>query len=106
MIRDVLTETLEFYGAICSVASNGDDAFKKIQQGNFDFVISDVRMPKCSGIALLEKIHDQKTKMPQIIMMSGFSDLTPEHAKDLGALSLFIKPTLSNALIEIIKANM
>ncbi len=106
LIRDVFVETLELYGAKCSEASNGNEAFEKIQKENFDFVISDVRMPECSGIKLLENMHSQTTKMPQIIMMSGFSDLTNDRAKELGAIGLFMKPTKMNSLIETIKGCM
>jgi len=106
MIRDVFMETLGLYGAICSEASNGKEAFDKILTEKFDLILSDVRMPVCSGVELLKMIQAHDGKTPQIMMMSGFSDLTDSKSKELGAIGLFMKPTQMSALIEAIKANI
>lgn len=85
-------------------AMDGDEAFKLITQKRYDFVVSDVRMPKCTGIELLDKIRDYPEYTPKVIMMSAFSDLTNASAKDKGALGLLMKPQVFTELMTLIDA--
>ena len=104
-IRETLKDNLELYGANCEEAEDGLIAFEKIKNNTFDFVISDIRMPKASGIDLLNMIRDYKEKAPKVIMMSAFTDLTVEGAKQLGALGLYLKPSNMEVLLELISDN-
>ncbi|MGV3620220.1 MAG: response regulator [Archangium sp.] len=57
-----------------------------------DLVITDVHMPKCSGVQALELIRSSDRALP-VILMSAFA--TPElhaDAKRLGAAKVFSKP--------------
>jgi DNA-binding response OmpR family regulator len=56
-----------------------------------DLVVSDVRMPVCSGMQILEQLRAARWRVP-VILMTAFGDAaTREHARTLGAL-LFDKP--------------
>ncbi len=56
-----------------------------------DLVISDVRMPVCSGSQILEKLRSANSKTP-VILMTAFGDAAVrEHTERLGAV-LFDKP--------------
>jgi DNA-binding response OmpR family regulator len=56
-----------------------------------DLIVSDVRMPVCTGIQILEQLRAAHWRMP-IILMTAFGDEgTRKHATSLGAL-LFDKP--------------
>jgi DNA-binding response OmpR family regulator len=56
-----------------------------------DLVVSDVRMPVCSGMQILEQLRAARWRVP-VILMTAFGDAaTREHARMLGAL-LFDKP--------------
>lgn len=56
-----------------------------------DLVLSDVRMPICSGMQILEQLRAARWRTP-VILMTAFGDAaTREHARTLGAL-LFDKP--------------
>jgi len=56
-----------------------------------DLVVSDVRMPICTGIQILEQLRASHWAMP-VILMTAFGDTaTRERARALGAL-LFDKP--------------
>lgn len=62
-----------------------------------DLVVSDVRMPICSGMQILEQLRAAHWPIP-VILMTAFGDAaTREHARALGAL-LFDKPFDLNAL--------
>lgn len=104
-IRETLREHLELYEAICDEASDGLIAFDKIKNNTYDFVLSDIRMPNASGIDLLRMLREYSGKAPKVIMMSAFTDLSDQKAKNLGALGLYLKPQDMNVLLELIEDN-
>jgi DNA-binding response OmpR family regulator len=56
-----------------------------------DLIISDVRMPVCTGIAILEQMRRAHWTMPVILMTAFGDDETRTRADKLGAI-LFDKP--------------
>lgn len=74
------------------VASDGGEALEILKTTNVDLVLSDIQMPKMSGLELLEKV---KTHSPdtEVILMTGFARLeTAVEAVNLGAHSYIQKP--------------
>jgi DNA-binding response OmpR family regulator len=57
----------------------------------FDLVISDVRMPIASGLAVLESLRKASWRTPVILMTAFGDELTRKRAESLGAV-LFDKP--------------
>ena len=58
---------------------------------SFDLFVSDVRMPICDGIQILEQLRSAHWPI-KAILMTAFNDATTHtHARALGAV-LFIKP--------------
>ncbi len=59
--------------------------------GLADLLVSDVRMPVCSGLQILEQLRAARWRTP-VILMTAFGDsFMREHALELGAV-LFDKP--------------
>ncbi|MGL5837527.1 MAG: response regulator [Sphingorhabdus sp.] len=62
--------------------ANGKDAFAALTQQNFDFVVTDLKMPEGDGFELISQIGqlalDQR---PQIFVVTGLSLDEPEKAK-------------------------
>jgi len=58
--------------AISGEAGNGRQALQQLYQGNFDLVITDIRMPGMSGLELIQAIRE-RSDMP-VIVMSGYED--------------------------------
>jgi DNA-binding response OmpR family regulator len=56
-----------------------------------DLVVSDVRMPVCTGMQILEQLRAAHWHVPMILMTAFGDPATREHARTLGAL-LFDKP--------------
>jgi DNA-binding NtrC family response regulator len=105
LIREIFLRELEDLGVSVDEAENGNIAFEKINAKDYDFVISDVRMPGGSGKELLERIS-KEGKDVFIIMVTGFSDLSIDEAKRLGAKHIFEKPFKIDDIFEFIASNM
>jgi len=72
-----LKEGFEKYNATFSVLMAGDGlvATEKLKQETISLVITDLRMPRMDGFALLSEIMEQYPEIP-VIIMTGYS--TPE----------------------------
>lgn len=104
LIAEFLSEVLALEGAEVSVARDGRQALDLIlaTESRFDLIVSDVRMPQLNGIQLLETLRKDLKNPPAFIFVSGFSDLSLNEAKALGALAVMQKPFDLNALIETV----
>jgi two-component system response regulator HydG len=90
-------------GARVDLACNGKEALTEVTTRKFDIVVCDVRMPETSGIWFLEQIRELDQEVPQIIMMSAFTDLTEQSARELGAVGLIMKPKAIREMVEVIE---
>lgn len=100
-----LVEILEFFlidaGFETVNANNGAEALRQFNHHEIDMVISDVHMPVMNGLAMYEQIRHINQKVP-VLFISGYSDLTDERAKNIGALALFNKPIDTENLMKTV----
>jgi DNA-binding response OmpR family regulator len=88
----MLKDLLEDQGYRVLLASDGIEALEVLDGNPVDCVISDVRMPRMTGLEMLIKLRAKGHIATPVILTSGFSDLTPEQAVAQGALDLLAKP--------------
>lgn len=60
-----------FFNNIVS-AIDGEDAYEKYQNDKFDIIVTDINMPKMSGMELIEKIRQVDIQTP-ILILSAFN---------------------------------
>lgn len=71
-IREILKDQLVDLNAEVSCASTAEEAMQLVAVNQYDFIITDVRMPDIDGIALIKKISHAKLEYkPNIIMITG-----------------------------------
>ena len=75
-------------------ASDGNEAFTKLQAGNFGLVISDWNMEPMTGLELLQKVRaDVKLKSTPFIMVTAESKTeNVVAAKQAGVSNYIVKP--------------
>ena len=87
---------------IIGEASNGKDALDFILQKNPDVVMMDIRIPKLSGLEVVEQVR-QKGYLGKIITLSGFSDFKyAQQAIRFGVEYYLTKPIDEDELTETI----
>jgi signal transduction histidine kinase len=90
-------------GYTVTSCSNAYEALTKIQENNIDVVLSDIKMPEVSGIALLEEIHKINAGLP-VILMTAYADMDAAvDAVKKGAFDFLIKPTPPDYLLHSIQ---
>lgn len=84
------------------LAENGDQGYEKFQSLQPDLVITDLRMPKLSGVDLAKKIRSINKTVP-IIVLTALSDKeTILDTVKVGIFDYVLKPVDVKALMEVI----
>jgi DNA-binding response OmpR family regulator len=103
-LRDVLCNFIRKRGASVFSACNGIEGFAVIEQQNIDIVISDVQMPHCSGVELVEKIRKIHPRVPVVFLTTGFADINEKDALASGASALIQKPFKMASLVPLVES--
>jgi two-component system, NtrC family, nitrogen regulation response regulator NtrX len=102
-IRSVLKDILSNEGFTTEEAADGEDGLKKINNGSFDLILCDIKMPKVDGMELLQKLKETGNDTP-IIMISGHGNIeTAVDAVKKGAFDYISKPPDLNRLLITIR---
>ncbi|OGF44755.1 MAG: hypothetical protein A2536_09415 [Candidatus Firestonebacteria bacterium RIFOXYD2_FULL_39_29] len=90
-IRILLFEQLSSAGYEVVTASDGDEGIEKINNQYFDMVISDLMMPKVSGIEVMKTLKKSNTKTKMMIMSGAGIEYVKEKMKE-GIFDVIAKP--------------
>jgi DNA-binding NtrC family response regulator len=85
-----------------TLAGDGLQALHQLHRNNFDFVVSDIRMPGMSGLELAERIQDLPNA-PRIVLTSAHYDAKMEPNPAAIAAAFLQKPLDFSALCEILE---
>lgn len=98
-LRDILSTWFVRAGSSVVTAAEGAEALALLEARAFDLLISDIRMPVMDGITLLRTARGRGLRIPAVIFISGYSDVTPREAYALGAETLVEKPFTREGLL-------
>lgn len=84
-------------------ASNGEEAIKAIHKYHPDLIISDIKMPKMSGIEMLEKLRAENVDV-RVIFLTAYSEFEyAQKACQLYASDYLLKPFQDGELEEAVE---
>jgi two-component system response regulator HydG len=93
MMRDSLAGTLVREGHDVVAAGDGAAAIARLGEGKrFDLMITDLKMPKVTGIELLAEAKKTRPEMPVVLMTAFATVQTAVEAMKLGAYDYIQKP--------------
>jgi CheY-like chemotaxis protein len=97
LLLDIFREWLEEENCHVLTAGDGAAALRILHQHHVDLIVSDVHMPVMDGILLLKNLAthssiSQNNYPPQMIFISGFTDVEPREAYHLGIEAIVQKP--------------
>ncbi len=104
-MRQMVSFTLKNAGFEVVDAVDGEDAFEKAQQRNFDLVLTDQNMPRLDGIGLTKRLrgHPEFKQTPILILTTESSDQMKQAGRAAGATGWLVKPFDPVKLIEVIR---
>ena len=80
-----------------------EDAKKKFKGGDFDMVITDLRLPNYDGIELLSDIKAINSKIPVLVMTSYAEVSTAVTAMKKGAFDYISKPFTPEEMVMLVE---
>jgi DNA-binding NtrC family response regulator len=99
-MRDTLVEILELHGYRVSSAPDGETAFAAVQDGSFDVVVMDVRMPGRDGVSVLEELGSAP---PHVILMTAYAqEERLRAAVEANAFAIVHKPFETRRMIGLV----
>ncbi len=90
--REFLKELLEIEGFEVETANDGKDALEILEEMDFDLVLTDLKMPKADGLAVLEALQRINPQAVAIVFTGYGSIDTAVKAMKLGAYDYITKP--------------
>ncbi len=105
-IRNTLQDILAYEKYDVVLAEDGFEAIEKMEQGPYDVILCDVKMPKMDGIELLDKLKEKDPDVT-VVMISGHGTIdTAVEAIKKGAYDFISKPLDLNRLLITIRNAM
>src|SRR5205823_3685722 len=104
-ITRVLRASLGMHGYEIRVANDGKTGLDALDEWKPDLVITDLSMPKMTGIELCENIRN-RSQVPIIVLSVRGEDNSKIEALDKGADDYVTKPFSINELLARIRANL
>lgn len=105
-MAQMLRETLELEGYEVIIAGDGAQGIKRIRDTRVDLVITDLKLPKKDGIAVLKESKEKNPLTPVIVMTAFGSIETAVTAMKLGAFDFISKPLDTDYLQLLIKRSL
>ena len=102
-MRHLLSVILTDHGYAVRAVSNGEDALKEIQARDYDVVLSDVRMPRMSGLELLAAVKRVQPELTFIVMSAYGTHEDAIEAMKAGAYDYVSKPFKPDEVVLVLR---
>ena len=99
MLKRGIAEDVQYFEA-----GDGVEAMDIYQKETPDIIITDIRMPDCDGLTLIQAIQEQTNSPPFFIILSGHSDFSyAKQALRLGVNEYLLKPVDRQELLDTVR---
>ncbi|WP_168120493.1 response regulator [Paenibacillus sp. HB172176] len=96
-------ESAELPITVAAAVSNGEEALTWLGQNPVDILLTDIRMPKLDGMALIEQARKLYPQL-KVVLISSYSDFEyTRKALNLQVFDYLLKPVEKQTLIEVIE---
>ncbi|MEW6333400.1 MAG: sigma-54 dependent transcriptional regulator [Thermodesulfobacteriota bacterium] len=103
VIREGMRRILGSERCLVTTSASGRTAIEKIQERDFDVVITDLKMPGMDGIEVLKTIKILQPEVP-VMIITGYSTIdTAVEAMKSGAFDYITKPFTSEFIIDKVR---
>ncbi|MEA3384623.1 MAG: response regulator [Campylobacterota bacterium] len=102
-VKEAIDIVLKHIFSNVILASNGLEGIEAVENNKVDLIITDINMPKCNGLDMIEKIKKDNPNIP-VILLTGFQN--SEYllrSINLGVNKYIIKPVQKEPLFEALE---
>lgn len=98
LMRQFLEETLKRKGYVVDIAEDGKQALSSLKKNTYDLVITDMKMPDLSGLAVLKKAKELSPQTVVLVMTAFGTIENAVEAMKMGAFNYLLKPFTPDAV--------
>ena len=91
-LRRMYSKAFRADGFQVEVAEDGEAALEQVRAQRFDAILTDIAMPRLSGIELLRVVREHDADVPIVLMTGGPELTTALQAIEHGAFRYLVKP--------------
>ena len=84
-------------------AKNGEEAVQMVEEGQYDIVLMDIKMPVMDGLEATKKIKETHPDLPIVALTANAFDSDRQLAFDAGCNDFLSKPVSSEACLKTIR---
>lgn len=90
--RNMVKKIVKNWGHFTIEAQDGEEALTRIQEEKPDLILLDLLIPKVNGIQVLEKLKQENSPIPVIVITADTQKTTKQKCLELGAICVLNKP--------------
>lgn len=102
-MREAMFETVRRMGVKTEIATDGQEGFDKASTGNYDLIISDMRMPNVDGMTMMGKLQSAGVATPLCFVTAFGTVNNAVEALKLGAYDYILKPFAPEVIEELVR---
>jgi excisionase family DNA binding protein len=91
-VRDLVAKTLSMAEYNVRTAADGPTALAELRAGEFDLLITDLKMPGMDGLSVIREARRLSTELPIIIITGYSTEASAIEAINLGVCGYLTKP--------------
>jgi len=99
ILRLMGTELLTSHGVIITTAEDGVEALFKVNENQYDLIITDIMMPNCDGFELTLQLRKRGFTLPIIGLTAATVGDEQERLIECGANAVLSKPLMLDAIV-------
>jgi CheY-like chemotaxis protein len=101
--RETLCSVFAPRGFNTLTARDGDEALEIVRRQPVHVLLTDMHMPRLSGLETIRRIRQCRLILPCILLSAGLDDGLVEEARDLQAFSVLRKPVRFSELTGVVR---
>jgi two-component system chemotaxis response regulator CheY len=104
-VRKQVGLTLQRIGLNTVEAEDGAAAWRQLQAGDADIILTDVNMPVMDGLKLISLVRSVEShqRTPIVVITSESADEDRRRAEGLGASAYLLKPVQVHRLVRVVR---
>lgn len=102
-MRKLVGMVLGSIGHQVTTACNGAEALLRMNEQNFDLLVTDINMPVLSGTQLIEQIRKMNQDLPILVLTTENQHEMQQAGKAIGANGWVKKPFQPNQYAEMVR---
>jgi len=102
-MSNLLSDMLEVFDFSSQRAADGEEALSILHQQDFSLLITDLRMPKMTGLELLKAVKDQYPELPVVVITGYSTEATEQELVSAKADGFLNKPFRMNDIESVLR---